>query len=198
MLKQSVFFDKIKKAKLTIQQYHYLYSLYNNPKIQLPENLRGKMPEIYITTDGFLTDKAKSLIKQVEALFKPVKSLNDMKSLGDDFAEKVKEYILLFPSGILPNGKYARGDEKGITNNFIWFFQEYQFTWETILKATRMYVVEFKQKDYLHMRTAMYFVRKIQGSQTICDLATYCDAVNNRVESNDDDEQEETTLGRVV
>ena len=43
-----------------------------------------------------------------------------------------------------------------------------------------MYVAEYRAKNYLYMRTAMYFIRKDDGTRTVhSDLADYCDKIIN-------------------
>ena len=201
MLKQSAFFEKIRKRNLSIQQYHYLYFLYNDKNITLPKVHAEKMPADLITNQGKLSEKGKSFIKSLEQLFKPLKNITDLELLGENFSEYIDKYTLIFPAGKLPNTKYARGNKKSIQSNFVWFFQEYEYDWNTIITATQLYVKEYAQKEYLHMRTAMYFIKKEQNRTIISDLATYCDAVlNGAVEEQEEREEEENEIiiGKIV
>lgn len=112
----------------------------------------------------------------MEALFKTQKQLKAVDLLGDDYAERVAEYVEIFPTGKLPNGKYARGDKKGIEENFKWFFQEYDYDWNVIINATEKYVEEFRKDNFKYMRTALYFIKKLREGIIESDLATYCQA----------------------
>lgn len=186
MLKQSAFFKKLNKKKLSVVQYQTLYNIKNlNSKTKLSEEMKEKIrasvPSIYINLGSCtLSDKGESLIKSVEMLFKPIKKLKNIELLGADFKERIKEYIEIFPTQKLPSGKYARGNAKNIEENFMWFFQEYpDYGWDTILEATEKYVEEYRLKNYEYMRTAMYFIKKLKDGTVEAELANYCDIALN-------------------
>ena len=184
MLKQSAFFDKLKKNKLTIKQYDILYKLYFKPKLSEvgKTQIRKIVPSIYINMGSCtLSSKGKSLVKSVEMLFKPIKKLKNIDLLGLDFKERISEYISIWPTQKLPSGKYARGNAKNIEENFMWFFQEYpDYNWENILEATEKYVEEYRVKNYEYMRTAMYFIKKLKDGTSESELANYCDIALNK------------------
>jgi len=181
MLKQTAFFNILEKRKVTVTQYHTLYRLKLKPKMSsaIMSKIRVSVPSVYINlSDCTLSEKGLKLIKETEALFKPVKKLTNIELLGPNAQDNVDAYIEMFPGIKLPNNKYARGNTKGITENFMWFFQEYDFEWDTILLATETYVEEFRQKNWEYMRTAMYFIRKNDKGIESSDLATYCELLN--------------------
>jgi hypothetical protein len=102
--------------------------------------------------------------------------------MGDDYKKDISDFINSFPTTKLPNGKYARSNTKNIETNFQWFFENYEYSWETIKQATDMYVSEYRANNYLYMRTALYFIRKNDGTKTVhSDLADYCDKIKNNV-----------------
>ena len=89
-------------------------------------------------------------------------------------------FLEVFPTNKLPSGKYARGNKKNIETNFRWFFEHYNYSWNVIIDATEMYVSEYRAKNYMYMRTAMYFIRKDDGTRTVhSTLADYCDKIVN-------------------
>ena len=180
MLKQSTFFQRLKRKKLTVQQYYIIFKLYSKPKLSElgKQTIKEKYKGIaeYINDDCTLNEKGIKLIENMEVLFKPQKQLKAIEVLGAEFESKIKEYIEIFPTGKLPNGKYARGNKKEIVENFKWFFQEYHYDWDVILAATEEYVEEFRKDNYKYMRTAMYFIRKLREGIIESDLATYCEA----------------------
>ena len=179
MLKQSAFFNKLKKKELTVDQYHMLYRLHAKPKLSGVgiASLQSKLPSIYINPDCSLTIKGESLIKEVEMLYKPLVKLKNIDLLGSDYVDKIAEYLEMFPTQKLPSGKYARGNKKNIETNFMWFFQEYDYNWDSIMKATSLYINEYHVKNYLYMRTAMYFIKKLKDGTAESELANYCDIV---------------------
>jgi hypothetical protein len=180
MLKQSIFFKKLKRKNITVQQYYILFQLYGKPMLNrnAMQILKEKFPSIieYINEDCTLNEQGEKLIKNMETLFKPQKQLKAMDLLGDDYEEKITEYIEIFPTGKLPNKKYARGNKKEIEENFKWFFQEYHYDWKVIINATEKYVEEYRKDNFKYMRTAMYFIKKQRNGVIESDLATYCEA----------------------
>lgn len=196
MLKQTNLFNILEKRKVTVTQYHTLYRLKFKPKMSktIMVKIRRSVPSTYIDlTNCTLSDKGLKLIKEVDALFKPVKKLNNIELLGSNAQDNIDIFIETFPKIKLPNTKYARGNTKGITENFMWFFQEYDFDWETILLATETYVEEFRRKNWEYMRTAMFFIRKNDKGVEMSDLATYCELLDG-----DGVEEERTIKSKVV
>ena len=183
MLKQSAFFDKLKRKNLTVQQYYILFKLYNKPNLSElgKQTIREKYKDIaeYINQDCMLNDKGIKLIEGMESIFKPIKQLKTLELLGPDYKERIEEFLDIFPTGKLPNGKYARTNKKTIEENFKWFFQEYQYDWDLVIKATQKYVDEYRMDNYKFMRTAMYFIKKLIDGTVQSELATYCEAILN-------------------
>jgi hypothetical protein len=123
-----------------------------------------------------LTGKALSLLMEIDENFKDKKAKNDTDLMGPDHMKKVEEYREIFPDLKLPSGKYARDASKNLEVNFKWFFKNHEYDWETILKATKKYVEEYRQKNYDYMRTCKYFIKKQEKDGSITsDLANYCD-----------------------
>jgi hypothetical protein len=114
--------------------------------------------------------------------------LSVSKSLANSDLEVHRLLADNFPAKKLGSGKYARTNVKNLESGFRWFFENYDYTWETILKATRKYVLEYSMKNYEYMRTSQYFIRK-QGSDKSfeSDLATYCDMLNYEGPSEEQD-----------
>lgn len=183
MLKQSAFFDKLKRKNLTVQQYYILFKLYSKPNLSelgkqtIKEQYKGIAE--YINEDCTLSDKGIKLIEGMESIFKPIKQLKTLELLGPDHKVRIEEFLEIFPTGKLPNGKYARTNKKTIEENFKWFFQEYQYDWDLVIEATQKYVDEYRMDNYKFMRTAMYFIKKLIDGTVQSELATYCEAILN-------------------
>jgi hypothetical protein len=89
--------------------------------------------------------------------------------------DMVIRYIELWPKIKLPSGKPARSDKKNIETNFKWFFTNYSYSWDVVLKATQMYIEEYESKSYKFMRTSQYFIKKSDADKSIqSELADYC------------------------
>lgn len=181
MLKQSELFKIINKNNLSAQQYQIIYRLSSKETIseETKNKIKVLLPEAYIKNNCELTDKSIRMLKAIDDLFKPIKKIKSVDALGPNGDANIEAFLELFPTSKLPNGKYARGNKKNIQENFIWFFQEYQYSWETILNATTRYVNEYQRNNYLYMRTAMFFIKKVIDGTTISELANYCDMENS-------------------
>jgi len=107
-----------------------------------------------------MTKEGETVLKKVEALFKPQKKGTPAQILGEGYQEKIQQYLEIFPKMKLPSGKAARSDKKNVEIAFAWFMSTYDYSWETIFKATANYVAEYELKNYLYMQTSQYFIRK--------------------------------------
>lgn len=142
---------------------------------------------IILTRKGFITvdhdgatimEKGEEVINSLESYITIAKKKTNSTLMGPDFAKKIDEYRELFPAMKLPSGKPARQNVKALTESFKWFFETYEFTWDQILDATRMYVNEYRDKDYLYMMTSQYFISKQDKNKVKHSaLADYCDMI---------------------
>jgi hypothetical protein len=177
ILKQTSLFDRIKYFKINIKEYLLVYQIYIGKDIneEVKSTLRA---ELY--ANGKLTDYSIRIIESIDDLFAAKKKIKLDVLMGVDYSERIDAYLELFPTAKLPNGKYARGNKKNIETNFKWFFENYNYAWGVIHEATAMYVAEYRAKNFMYMRTAMYFIRKDDGTRTVhSDLADYCDKIVN-------------------
>ena len=100
--------------------------------------------------------------------------------MGEDFLQKIQEYVEIFPNRKLSSGKYARVNPKNLETSFRWFFETYNYNWDMIITATEKYVDEYSIRNYEYMRTAQYFLRKQTLDKAFdSELATYCDLINS-------------------
>ena len=125
--------------------------------------------------DSFLLDSDK---------FIKAKKKTNIQLMGKDFTAKIEEYRNIFPAGKLPSGKPGRQNVKALAENFRWFFETYDHSWEAIIKATKMYVNEYRATDYKYMMTSQYFISK-QDKHKVkhSELADYCDMINDGVQT---------------
>ena len=106
--------------------------------------------------------------------------------MGKDFIANIEGYVEIFPNIKLSSGKYARVNAKNLEAPFKWFFETYDYDWETIIAATERYIDEYSIRRYEYMRTAQYFIRKQNIDKSFeSDLATYCEILK----TNPDDQQ---------
>jgi hypothetical protein len=153
--------------------------LYINKNLSL-EKKNLLATKLYDPIDDKITEQGTNIIQSIDNLFAANKKIKLDVLMGVDYQSCIDDYINIFPTSKLPTGKYARGNKKNIETNFKWFFSEYNYSWSVIHDATQMYVQEYRAKNYLYMRTAMYFIRKDDGTRVVhSDLADYCDKIVN-------------------
>lgn len=119
-----------------------------------------------------ITDEGKKIFEsaEVKKVIKKKKYVKPTVTL-----EMVAEYVELFPKGKLPSGKLARSDKRNLKVLFEWFFNHYEYSWQTVMKATKLYVSEFQMTGYKYMRTSQYFISKANSDRTReSELANYC------------------------
>ena len=140
----------------------------------------------WLTESLELTSKSLIFMEEINGYFKKTKKKTSQDLMGQDFVRNIEKYVEIFPNKRLSSGKYARVNAKNLEAPFRWFFENYDYSWEEINKATERYVDEFSIRRYEFMRTAQYFVRKQNIDKSFeSDLATYCEIIR----SGDDEEQ---------
>jgi hypothetical protein len=177
-------FNKLIEKELTPNSFYVLYCIGNNIK---PHNfVNSSLSVAKLKQDGWLEENlqltSKSIIftTEIESYFKKAKKKTTKDLLGDNFTNNIKTYVEIFPNRKLSSGKYARVNPKNLENSFRWFFENFTYSWETILKATDMYLSKQQDENYKYTRTSMYFIRKQDSSKIASsDLADYCEIVES-------------------
>lgn len=163
------FLNEIISRSITPNEFYLIQCLFSNeePKvINKSLELRKLQSKNYVNDKGELTVKANELKHLLTGAI-PIAT--------GKIEDTIAEYISLFPKIKLPSNKYARSHRTNIESAFSWFFKNYDYTWETILKATQYYVREYEEKNYLYMMTSQYFVCKTKNGTKESELANYCE-----------------------
>jgi hypothetical protein len=134
-----------------------------------------------------MTAEAKAFCVRLDNYFIKAKKKTDIELMGKNFVDKINKYREIFPAKKLPSGKPARNNVKALGEAFRWLFQTYEYTWDEVLKATRMYVNEYRDAEYLYMQTSQYFICK-QDKHRVkhSTLADYCDMIREGVNTEGD------------
>jgi len=177
-------FLKCLKEGLTPNAFYVLYCIKEKITVANFVNkaieCKRLQSEAWLDENLHLTSKSIIFITEIDGYFRKSKKKTTTNLLGSNFLDNIKEYNEIFPNKKLSSGKYARVNPKTLENSFRWFFETYDYTWDTILRATRKYVDEFSIRRYDYMRTSQYFIRKQNTDKTWdSDLATYCDLIND-------------------
>ncbi|NQY42585.1 MAG: hypothetical protein HRT87_04485 [Legionellales bacterium] len=123
-----------------------------------------------------------AFIRMLDNYFTKAKKRTNEELMGKDFSEKISAYRLLFPAGKLPSGSPSRNNVKDLCENFRWFFETFDYSWDQVMSATRMYVKEYASNDYLYMQNSKYFIKKQDKHKNVTSsLADYCDMVKDGV-----------------
>ena len=173
-------FIKIIQQGLTPNAYYVLHCIKEKivPHSSINKDLECKrlQSSAWLTEDLQLTDKSIIFTTEIEGYFKKSKKKTSKDLLGHNFMQNIEAYETIFPNKKLSSGKYARVPPKNLENAFRWFFETYNYDWETIFLATQKYVNEYESKNYEYMRNSQYFLRKQNIDKSWdSDLATYCE-----------------------
>ena len=185
-------FQKIIKANLTPNESLILFSM--KQKVSLP--LLDQKDKVSLVNKGFLelkdkkyimTSQSKSICARLDSYFIKAKKKTDIQLMGKNFAERISNYREVFTAKKLPSGKPARNNIKALGEAFRWFFETYDYTWDQVHQATRMYVNEYRDADYMYMQTSQYFICK-QDKHRVkhSTLADYCDMIIDGVSTEDE------------
>ena len=141
----------------------------------------------WLNEDLTLTSKSIIFMEEMNGFFKRSKKKTSRDLMGADFLQKIQEYVEIFPNRKLSSGKHARVNPKNLEAGFRWFFENYDYDWETILRATEKYVDEYSIRNYEFMRNSQYFLRKQNIDKSFeSDLATYCQIIISNPEEEGD------------
>jgi hypothetical protein len=177
-------FNKLVKNGLSPNTYYMLDCLKEgvlpHSFVNIELECKRLQSDNWITKDLQLTEKSTIFTSEIDSYFKKTKKKTSKDLLGDNFIQNIEAYVNIFPNKKLSSGKYARVNPKTLENAFRWFFENYNYSWETIFQATQKYVEEFAANNYEFMRTSQYFLRKqCVDKSWDSDLASYCEYINN-------------------
>ncbi len=175
-------FNKLLQAQITPNGLYVLYCIKNKVKCSDSVNFNIEVLRLksgnYLTESLELSGNSLKFIQEIDGFFKKSKEKTSKDLMGDSFQDNLKLYNEIFPKGKLPSGVPARVNIKGLENAFRWFFENFSYSWDTVLKATEKYVDEYSMNRYNYMRNSQYFVRKQNTDKTWdSTLATYCDMI---------------------
>lgn len=131
-----------------------------------------------------MTAIAKAFCAKLDNYFIKAKKKTDIQLMGKDFADNINMYRETFPNIRLPSGKPSRVNVKMLSESFRWFFETYDYTWKDVIKASKMYVNEYRDAEYLYMQTSQYFICK-QDKHRVkhSTLADYCDMIRDGIDT---------------
>jgi len=189
--KMTEIFIKLIQHGLTPNSFYVLHCI--KEKI-VPHNFVNKELECrrlqkdhWLTESLELTDKSIIFTTEIDGYFKKSKKKTSKDLMGHNFMQNIEAYVNIFPNRKLSSGKYARVPAKNLESAFRWFFDTYNYDWETIFLATQKYVLEYESKNYDYMRTAQYFLRKQNIDKSWdSDLATYCEFLKDNPDEDKD------------
>jgi hypothetical protein len=143
----------------------------------------------YITkedTSYKISIEGAKIIRNLNSYFERQKKKTAAELMGKDYANYVKQYREIFPAQKLPSGVPARNNVKILTENFRWFFTEFEYSWDEVIEATKHYVNEFRLKDYKYMQNSQFFISKQDKHKVkTSKLADYCDLIKDGVDPED-------------
>ncbi len=183
-------FQKIQKYNITPNQCLLLFAFNEGitPSIYDKGDHQILIDENYLDSENNdITPNGKKVIVTLDNYFTVNKKKTNKQLLGKNGQFNIADYRLIFTSGKLTSGVPARNNVKILTENFRWFFSEYNYTWEEIIQATKMYVNEYRDKEYMYMQNSQYFISKQDKHKVkTSKLADYCDMIKDGVTTEED------------
>lgn len=184
------FFDYLVENKITPNGFYVLWGIANKVRpdvINVHTELR-LLADLNLIEDakkGILTGAGNKIIDDATAIFGNMRASVKTIVITDD--DLVVQYLEMFPKGKLPSGKAARLPKNDLKKSFDWFFKNYDYSWDTILKATAYYVDSYEQNKYMYMKNSQYFIRKQNIDKTWdSELASFCEIILNGGYKDDD------------
>jgi len=168
----NIWIPLLQETNLTPNQLYLIWCIGTKTK---PVNINAHAEVRVLKNGGFIDDNGNLTALGIDILEKIPKSKGTIKPKIQLTDELIISYLEIFPRGKLPSGKQARADKKNIGSNFEWFFKTYSYNWDTVIKATKLYVDEYETRNFLYMRTSQYFISKMNPDRSReSELANYC------------------------
>ena len=192
-------FQKILKQKITPNQALILFGIKEGvSSTKVNEDDKNALNALgYLELEKgkyIMTPLAKAFCARLDNYFIKAKKKTDIQLMGKDFSEQINIYRETFPNVRLPSGKPARVNVKMLSESFRWFFETYDYEWSDVVKATKMYVNEYRDTEYMYMQTSQYFISKQDKHKVKSStLADYCDMIRDGI-----DTEEKTFKEKVV
>jgi hypothetical protein len=167
--------------KITPNAFHILWCIENKKTAIIPNpitELRVLYNAELIDEKYLITKKGKEVIEIGETFVYSAKKPQKNTPIIDNLDHYIDKYLGIFPSGKLPSGKAARVNKKSLSDAFGWFFKNYTYDWDTILRATFYYVETYEKDKFRFMKNSQYFIRKQNTDKSWdSELADYCEII---------------------
>jgi len=183
-------FNTLIQKKITPNQLYILHCLKGRTVPHSSVNISLEIERLkegdWVEGVNKLTPKSIALLESLDAYFRKSKKKTNEDIIGQNYMIKIKAYVELFPKGNLPSGKPAKSNPKNLESSFRWFFENFDYDWDTIYGATKMYLDKYEKDNFKYMRTSQYFVRKQNPDKSFdSELANYCEMyLNGDIEDN--------------
>ncbi len=188
----------LRKERLDINSLFILVSLYNHNIDLLDVYDDNTTDTVIILNDyhklylhGYIKDGEKdSMFELTEKGTNFIVSILPILSESKEdrfnsaaFKQLCNDYVEIFPKIKLPSGKYARSNIVEIEKKMKNFLNTYrnkfkshygfEFSYEDILKVTKLYVNKYAMTGYLYMSTSSYFIQKDDKSILADELVAF-------------------------
>jgi hypothetical protein len=150
------------------------------PTINKDMEMRQLTAKGWILESGEISTKGKRIIKEIDGYFKRAKKKTDKIVMGDNFEDNITIYNELFPKKKLNTGKFARSSKNNLTPAFRWFFDNNDYTWEEVFKATATYLDDREADGWNYTINSQYFIRKQEVDKSWkSELSNWCQSVRD-------------------
>ena len=171
------------RYELTPNQFYLLYGIRESittPLINTSQELRTLKNNGWVLEDNRLSQKSTRVVKEIEGFFKRAQKKTDIAVMGNSYEDNITKYNDLWPKIKLPSNKAARSAKGNLKAPLRWFFENFEFTWEQVMKATAYYLDEKEKDSWNYCRTSQYFIRKQNTDKSwASELADYCQLIED-------------------
>lgn len=181
-MKIEIDLEELERLGVTPNQYVYAMLISKGDKANFMSIMDSQNDEKLVIKDLFKLWQKDYISKEIEDVytfdFDNIKvhifENKKEKNYKGDIDSFVEAFYELFPKGVQSGGYPVRSGKKGVKDRLQKFIKSNkQYDYETIIKATQMYINECERNGYQFMKTAQYFIIK-DGSST---LESYCEKV---------------------
>ena len=176
-------YNILREEKLTPNQLYLLHCV--KDKIADPRwppghpDYRKLKVDSWVLGNNELSAKSKALIKKVDGYFKVRKKKTSTAIMGDSFKENITCYNEMYPNMRLPSKVPARSSMSQLEPRFRWFFENHEYSWDIVMRATEMYLTERELANWQMTTCAKYFIKKRIAGMDESKLADFCELVKS-------------------
>lgn len=170
---------------ITPNQYYLLWSIMEGTSSVLTNTFPDKRAlknKGFLVDDNTLSKEAKSIVEELEALFKKRRKKTNKAIMGDNFENELIKFNEIFPNIKLDTGRKARSTISNVRQPMRWFFENHDYSWEEIHAGAQAYVLDRELNNNKFFTCSQYFPRKVISGMPVSLLAEWCEIAKDNLD----------------